>query len=128
MEIVQVVGIGIVAVIIIVILKSIAPQYAILTSILTGTVIFILIAGKLSAVIDYLDSFGNKIGIDFIYLDILLKIIGISYLAEFGSEICRDAGETSVASKIELAGKVIIFTLAVPILTSLLQMIIGLVP
>lgn len=128
MEIIQIVGIGLVAAIIAVTLKSVAPQYALMISILTGTVIFLLIAGKLSEIIDYLGSISGKIGIDFLYLDIMLKIIGISYLAEFGSEICRDAGETSISSKIELAGKVVIFSLSVPVLTTLLQMITSLVP
>jgi stage III sporulation protein AD len=128
LDIIQVVGIGIVATITIVILRSVMPQFAVYVSIIAGIVIFMMIAGKLSSVINYLDSMSGKFGIDFIYLDVMLKIIGISYIAEFGSEICRDAGESAVASKIELAGKVIIFVLAVPILSSLLQMVFSLLP
>ncbi|MDD4495410.1 MAG: stage III sporulation protein AD [Eubacteriales bacterium] len=128
MDIIQVVVIGIVATIVIVILRSVMPQFAVYVSIVAGIVIFMMIAGKLSSVLDYLDSLNGKFGIDFIYLDVMLKIIGISYIAEFGSEICRDAGEGAVASKIELAGKVIIFVLAVPILSSLLQMVLSLLP
>lgn len=128
LDIIQVVGIGIVATIVIVVLRSVIPQFAVYVSIVAGIVIFMMIAGKLTSVLDYLESLNGKFGIDFIYLDVMLKIIGISYIAEFGSEICRDAGEGAVASKIEFAGKVIIFALAVPILSSLLQMVLSLLP
>jgi stage III sporulation protein AD len=58
----------------------------------------------------------------------VLKITGIAYIAEFGAEVCKDAGEGSIASKIELAGKVTIIVLAVPIITSLLDLIIKVMP
>jgi len=58
----------------------------------------------------------------------ILKIIGIAYIAEFGAEVCKDAGEGAIASKIELAGKVIIIVLAAPIITSLLDLIVEIMP
>lgn len=128
MEILQIVGLGIVATVIIVVLKVQRPEMAVQVSIVTGIVVFLLIAGKLSAVIDLLSSFTKKVNIDMVYLATLLKIIGIAYIAEFGAEICRDAGEGAIASKIELAGKVIIVVLAVPIITSLLDLIINIMP
>ena len=106
MDILQIVGLGIIASILIVILKSQRPDMAIQVSIITGIVIFILIANKLSAVLSLLSSFSAKANIDMSYMGILLKIIGIAYISEFGAEVCKDAGEGSIASKIELAGKV----------------------
>lgn len=128
MDILQIVGLGIIATIIIAILKVQRPEIAVQVSIITGIVVFLLIAGKLSAVIGLLSRYAGKVNIDVIYLTTLLKIIGIAYIAEFGAEICRDAGESSIASKIELAGKVIIVVLAVPIITSLLDLIIKIMP
>ena len=58
----------------------------------------------------------------------VLKITGIAYIAEFGAEICRDAGEGAIAAKIEMAGKVIIIALAVPIITSLLDLVLKIMP
>ena len=128
MEILQIVGISIVAVIMIVILRIQKPEIAIQVSIITGVVIFILLASKLSAVVEMLESYAAKVNIDSVYFTSVLKIIGIAYIAEFGAEVCRDAGESSVASKIELAGKVIIIVIAIPIVTSLMDLIIKIMP
>ncbi|MCX8129020.1 MAG: stage III sporulation protein AD [Clostridia bacterium] len=128
MEILQIVGLGIVASVLIVVLKAQKPEMAVQVSIITGVIVFVLIAGKISAVIGLLDSYTRKAHIDFEYFTTLLKIIGIAYIAEFGAEVCKDAGESSIASKIELAAKVIIIVIAVPIITSLLDLIIKIMP
>lgn len=128
MEILQVVGLGIIATVLIVVLKAQKPEMAIQVSILTGVVVFLLVAGKLSAVLEMLDSLTRRVNIDPIYFVTVLKIIGIAYIAEFGAEVCKDAGESSIASKIELAGKVAVVVLAVPIVTSLLDLIIRIMP
>jgi len=128
LDILQIIGIGMVAVILIVLLKQQRPEIAVQISIITGVVIFLMVAGKISSVIDLLNMYADRVDLDPVYLTTLLKIVGIAYIAEFGSEVCRDAGETSIASKIELAGKVFIVVLAVPIVTSLLELIIGIMP
>ena len=61
------------------------------------------------------------------YFSIVLKVIGIAYLTQFGSQLCADAGESAIAAKIELAGKVLMMTAAAPVLTGLLEMVMGLV-
>lgn len=128
MQLLQVVGIGIVATVIIIILRIQKPEIAVQASIVTGVVIFMLLASKLSAVIDLLGSYADKADIKPIYFTTVLKITGIAYIAEFGAEVCRDAGESAIASKIELAGKVTIVVLAVPIITSLLDLILKIMP
>ncbi|HHW48570.1 MAG TPA: stage III sporulation protein AD [Clostridiaceae bacterium] len=128
MDILQIVGLCLVATVIIIVLKSYRPEIAIQISIVTGIVVFFLVVAKLTAVIDLLKELTSRANIDMSYVNILLKIIGIAYIAEFGAEVCRDAGETSIASKIELAAKVIIVVLAVPIMTSLLELIIRIMP
>ena len=55
-------------------------------------------------------------------------MIGVAYLAEFGAQVCRDAGENSIAAKIEFAGKIIILIMAVPILMAVLESIISFIP
>jgi stage III sporulation protein AD len=128
MEILQIAGLGAAATITILVIKAEKPEVAIQISIVTGIVIIILLISKLSAVLELINSYARKINIDMAYFSTLLKIVGVAYIAEFGAEICRDAGETSIASKIELAGKVIIAVLAVPIITSLLELIINIMP
>jgi stage III sporulation protein AD len=82
----------------------------------------------LAPVIDLIKIYSGRANIDIQYLPALLKIIGIAYIVEFGAEICRDAGENAIASKIELAGKVLIAIMAIPIITSLLELVIKIMP
>lgn len=128
MEIVQIAALGMIAAVLIVIVKSNKPEIAIIISIAAGVLIFFLIISRLATVISLLEDYSKRVNIDSIYITTLLKIIGIAYIAEFGAEVCRDAGETNIASKIELAGKVTIVALAVPIITSLLELIVRIMP
>ncbi|MEN6313693.1 MAG: stage III sporulation protein AD [Clostridiaceae bacterium] len=128
MQLIQIVGIGIIATVIIIILRVQRPEIAVQASIATGLVIFMLLASKLSAVMELLDNYADKADIKPIYFTTVLKITGIAYIAEFGAEVCKDAGENAIASKIELAGKVTIVVLAVPIVTSLLDIILKVMP
>ncbi len=128
MDILQIVCIGIVAVVLSVTIKQQKPEIALQVSIATGLLIFILIVVKLTSVIEFIKTFSRKADIDAAYIEILLKIVGIAYIAEFGAEVCKDAGESSIASKIELAGKVTIVILAVPIISSLLDLVVKLMP
>lgn len=128
MQILQVAGIGLVSTVIIIILKRQRPEIALQVSIAAGLIIFMLIASKLSAVLELLEDYADRAEIKPVYFSVVLKITGIAYITEFGSEVCRDAGESAVASKIELAGKVIIVVLAVPVVTSLLDLIMKVIP
>lgn len=128
MEILQIAGLGIIAVILVIMLKAQKPELALQLSIITGVIIFMMLAGKLSAVITLLGSYTKRVDIEPVYFETILKIIGIAYITEFGAEICKDAGESSIASKIELAGRVVIVAMAVPIITSLLDLIISVMP
>lgn len=128
MQIVQIIGTGLVATVIIIVLRKQRPEIAIQVSIVTGVVIFMLIASKLAAVVDLLESYAERADIKPVYFTTVLKITGIAYIAEFGAEVCKDAGEGAIASKVELAGKVVIVVLAAPIITSLLDLIIKVMP
>lgn len=123
MEIIQIVAIGIIAVILVVIIRQYRPEIALQISVVTGLLIFLLIILKLAAVIEELHMFSRQINIDLVYITTIFKIVGIAYIAEFGVQVCKDAGENAIASKIELAGKVIILILAVPILMALMDLI-----
>lgn len=128
MDILRIVAFGIVTAIIIATLRTLRPEIAIQISIIAGIIIFILIIGKLAPVFDLIRIYSGRANIDIQYFPALLKIIGIAYIAEFGAEICKDAGENTIASKIELAGKVLIAIMAIPIITSLLELVIKIMP
>ena len=128
MEIVKIIGIGLIALIIIIILKQYRPEFAIYVSIIAGAIILILLFGKLAGIINILINLSNKIGIGNEFLKILLKITGIAILTEFAVSICKDSGETAIANKIDLGGKIIIVSISIPIITALLELVLQIMP
>ncbi|MGD9678013.1 MAG: stage III sporulation protein AD [Vulcanibacillus sp.] len=128
MEIVQIVGIGFIATIMAILLKNNNPQFAFLIVVITGVTIFIFILTKISIVISVLERLAMEANINMVYLQTILKIIGIAYIAEFASQIMRDADQGAIASKIELAGKVLILVLAIPIISVIFETIIQFIP
>lgn len=128
MEIFKIVGIGIIATVLIIVLKNLRPEFALYISLVTGVIIFSMILGELSYVIQTLNTLARRANVEFTYFSTILKIIGMAYVVEFGAQISRDAGEDSIAMKIELGGKVLIMVLAIPILLALMDLILKILP
>lgn len=125
---IQIVGLGLVATVLILVIKEQKPMFAFLIAASTGIFIFIYLIGKIGGIIEVLEQLAESTGVQMIYLKTILKIIGIAYIAEFGAQIVRDAGQESIASKIELAGKVMIMVLAIPIISIIIETVIKLLP
>ncbi len=128
MDVIQIVVIGLIATVLIVVVKTQRPELALLLSVAAGIILFLLVLGKIGSIIDIVRDLADRAGIGSIYLGTILKIIGIAYIAEFGAQICRDAGEGAVATKIEFASKILIMVLAVPIVVAVLDALLKLVP
>ncbi|GIO30734.1 MULTISPECIES: stage III sporulation protein AD [Paenibacillus] len=128
MEIIQVVGLGLIATILILIVKEQKPMFAFLLAAATGVLIFMFLMGKISTVVMELERMAKSSGVELIYLKTILKIIGIAYIAEFGAQVVRDAGQENIASKIELAGKMLIMVLSVPIIGIIIETVLKLLP
>lgn len=128
MEIIQVVGIGLIATILILVVKEQKPIFAFLLAVAASITIFLFLIGKIGNVIRMLEQLAESSGVQLIYLKTVLKIIGISYIAEMGAQVVRDAGQESIAAKIEMAGKVLILVLAVPIISIIIETVLKLLP
>lgn len=128
MEIIKVIGIGLTALVIIIILKQYKPEFTIYASIIAGLIILTLSLTQISGVINLLQDLASKANINSKFLGIILKITGIAILTEFAVSICQDSGESAIASKIDIGGKVIIITISLPIISSLLETIITVLP
>ena len=127
-EIIKIIGIGLIALVISIILKQYRPEYAIYVSIVAGILILVFIMSKITGIINLLKSISDKTYINKQFLSILLKITGIAIICEFAVSICTDAGEKAIASKIEIGSKVIIIAMSIPIISSLLELIIEILP
>lgn len=127
MEIVKIVAFAFIALSIVVILRQHNSALAVQVSAIVGIIIFIFMISKITAIVQVLQQLAIKANIDFVYLNTILKILGIAYLASFCSEICRDAGEGVIASRVEFAGKILILVLGIPILMAVLQSILKII-
>ena len=128
MEVFKIIGIALVGLIIIILLKQYRPEFAIYISLLTGVLILLLVMDKLTGIINLLQSMANKTSINSTFLMLLIKITVISFLSEFAVSICKDSGEAAIASKIEIGTKIIIISMSIPIISSLLEIIVKVLP
>lgn len=128
MEIVKIIGIGLIALILIIILKQYKPEFTIYVSLIAGALILTLIFSKISGIINLLSNLSDKISIHQEFIVLLIKITGIAILTEFAVSICKDSGETAIASKVDMGGKVIMISMSIPILSGLLETVLKILP
>lgn len=117
-----------IALIIIIILKQYKPEFVIYVSLITGALILGIILSKISGVVELLTNLANKTAINNQFLTLLIKITGIAFLTEFAVSICKDSGETAIANKMDMGGKVVIVSMSIPIISGLLETIIKVLP
>ena len=121
MGILTVAGIGIVTVLIAGQLKVLKSEYSLYLSVAVMLLIFFYSAGRLGGILSVMEQIQTYFPVNEIYVRTLLKIVGVSYIAEFASHVCRDAGYGAVGSQIEIFGKLTVLAVSMPILTALLE-------
>ena len=124
----RVIGLALVATIFILTLRQERPELAFLLGLTAGLVILIMVIQQIAEIVYLVSQLASRARIDALYLNTIIRIMGIAYLGEFGAEITRDAGENALAAKIELAAKIIIMFTALPVIISLVETIIGFIP
>ena len=124
----KIIGVAIVTCIACIIVKQVRSDFAVLISIVGGLIIIFFMLSNLSNVFNVFDHIFNISGLNSSLYSIILKIIGIGYLVEFTVGICNDTGNSSLGDKVLLGGKIIILVMALPIVTSILDIVIQLLP
>ncbi|PWA13308.1 stage III sporulation protein AD [Pueribacillus theae] len=124
----QITGLGLIATFLILVIKEQNPVFAFSITLIVGVIIFIFLIDQIQAIFLLLNQLADQANINLVYVETILKIIGVAYIAEFGAQITKDAGQGSIASKIELAGKLIILGMAIPILKVIIETVLGLLP
>ena len=122
-EIIKIASLGFCSVILIVLVKSYKPEFGIYTAVGCSLLILYILLDSLKYAFAYLSNLYESLEFGKAYFPIMVKVLVIAYITEFISQLCKDAGETSVASKIELGGKLIIFCIAIPVFSSILSLI-----
>ena len=123
MDILKIAVLAVSGVLMALMLKQTKPEFGMSISMAVCICIFIYLMSKLQTILGYLDQLERLVHIDGIYLDTVLKMLGISYMTQFASDLCKDAGHSAIASQIELFARVSILFLSFPVLLALVQMI-----
>lgn len=130
MEILKIIVFGLIASILINIVSyhgGYAKAYGDLIRMVTVVLMMIFIVSQLSSVYQVVRELAVKLNMDDTYFSIILKVVAIAYLAEFGSQLCEDAGEKAIGGKIQWAGKVMIFVVSTPVILALMNLIADLI-
>ena len=127
MLIIKIAAVSIICVLIITLLRKENNEYATILSLVSGIFIFYIILPELNNIFIELQNISQSFSTHSKYIAIILKIIGIAYICEFASQICIDAGENNLATKIELSGKILIMSCSIPILNDLLDLILNII-
>ncbi len=123
----KLVGIAIIGVIVVSLLKTAEPEFAVFATIATGVVMVVTMLSSLQSVILAFDGIVKKSGIDDGIFTAVLKIIGIGYLTEYSASVATDAGCASIAQKLQFGGKIVIFLMSISIVTALVDVVSALV-
>lgn len=128
MEVMQLVGIAIISTTLCLVIKKDRPEIAMFIAILTGITILLSVIFKLNFIIEGIKNLADKANIPSMYVTLIIKLIGIAYLMEFAIQLCKDCNEGNIASKLEFGGKIIVMSMSFPILLSIVEMIINIIP
>ncbi|WP_070120726.1 stage III sporulation protein AD [Bacillus marinisedimentorum] len=128
MEIIQIAGIGLVAAFLALVVKEQKPAFSFFIVLFAGVYIFLLLLNQIASVFQMLEKIAVNANINMYYVETILKIIGIAYIAEFAAQITKDAGQGAIAAKIELAGKILIMVMAIPVIRVVIETVLSLLP
>jgi len=123
MEILKIAAIALSGVILAALLKSINKDVSLYVILATAVVILISVLGLISEIFSFIENIYGRVTYGREFFPVIIKVLIVAYITDFTAQLCKDAGENSIGSKVELAGKVIIFYIAMPILTSIIGLV-----
>ncbi len=124
----KILGIALVTCVACLIVKPVRPDFAVFLSIVGGIIIIFYLLSYISSIFDIFDNIFQISGINGSLYSVIFKIIGVGYLTEFTASICTDSGNSSLGDKVLLGGKIIILVMALPIVTSILDIVMEILP
>lgn len=110
------------------VIKNFKSEFVIPISVCAGVLLFSTILTQTESLFEKIRELSERLGVDILYIEILFKIIGISYLCEFVSSLCKDVGQTAFSVKVDLAGKLMILSSSLPIFGELIEIIFKILP
>lgn len=123
MEILKISAFALIATIVIVLIKQEKKEIGVTISLFAAVVIAVYGIIKLEDVVKLIFNLAENAGVNSKYLEIILKVVGIAYIIELTKDVCVDSGETALAGKVEMAGKLMIVTSTLPIVSGVVEVI-----
>lgn len=123
MDIIKIALMGIAGVFLATMVRSYKSEYSLFISMAVCTCIFIYLVSKLELILSYVDSIQSLVVVDNRYVKTVIKMIGITYIAEFSVDMCKDAGYQAIAGQIEMFAKMSILLISMPVLMSFVETI-----
>lgn len=127
MQIFSIIGVGVIAAALAVVLRQHRPEYAMLVSLAAGIFILFKIITWVVPVVDQIQSILETASLPVQYASVLFKALGICFITQIACDTCKDAGESAIAAKVELAGKVAVLVVSLPLFTQVLSIVYALI-
>lgn len=127
MNIIVIVSTALIAAVLSLVLKQYKPEYSLFISIVTGVMIFLAVVAVIQPIIDYISQLISDAGLSGVYAEVLLKALAVCYLTQLACDCCKDAGESAIAGKLQLAGRVAIIIISLPMFKSITDIVTGLI-
>lgn len=119
MNIIKIIGVGFLTLIVAILLKDIKKEFSLYAVIIGTSIILFLSFDTLRNIIEFIENLTKNIQGDFI--KVLIKMTGIAILTEYAVSLCKDTGESAIASKIDFGGKIVLISLSIPVISSTLE-------
>lgn len=127
MDMTSVIGVTVISVVLAVLFRQYRPEYGVFISIVVGIIVLGIVIGALSPALEEIEKLAGMVGMAGGSIDVLVKSLGICFLTQIACDTCKDAGESAIASKIELAGKAAVVILTLPLFEKLLGIALELI-
>ena len=127
MGIFKILFLAIVTLFLVLVLEKHNKEFSVFVLLIAGILIFISVFENISEIIDTLDGLASRVELNKTYLQLLIKAVGIVYLVEIVKNVCIDSGNTSLGTKVEMAGKATLVMLTLPLITNVITLIEGIV-
>lgn len=124
---IKIVFVALIGVVASLMLKKVNSELGFVAAILTGVIMISMLYVDIGNVVEVFKTFSSGYGISNEHIKLLLKVLGISYITQFGSSVAEECGEKFVAKKIEFAGRIFVISLSIPILLNLMNTVIDLI-
>ena len=123
MEILKIAAVALTGVILSSVMKTVNKEITIYIILATVIILFLSIIDKLLEAFRFLEGIYDNVTYGRSFFPVIIKVLAVAYITDFTAQLCRDSGENAIGSKVELAGKVMIFYLAMPVLSAILELI-----